>query len=288
MTAPAAEFAALPAGACDCHVHVFGPDDRYPMAPERHYTPGQAPADALRAHMDRLGLQRAVIVHPSVYGTDNHCTLESLAALDGAARAVVVPHESVTRQELLAMHARGARGVRVNLESSAARDAAAARAQLERWAARVAAMGWHVQVYAAPQVLLALADDLAKLPAPVVIDHFGLMGTPPEDAAADGRTLTDLLRSGRVHLKLSAPYRLPSPAVADSWARSLAAAAPAALLWGSDWPHTGRDPGRAAREVSAFRNIGSDELLRTLHTWLPTPELRRSVLVENPARLYGF
>ena len=122
---PDAPDTALPAGACDCHVHVIGTPEAYPMVAQRHYTPGPASLDALRRHLSGLGLQRAVIVQPSVYGTDNRCTLDSLERLDGAARGVVVPPEDVAPDALRRMHARGARGVRINLESAGRQDAAA-------------------------------------------------------------------------------------------------------------------------------------------------------------------
>jgi predicted TIM-barrel fold metal-dependent hydrolase len=178
------------------------------------------------------------------------------------------------------------RGVRLNLESSGDRDTASAAALLEGWSARVADLGWHLQVYAAADVVVALAQRLATLPTRVVLDHFALMDTDPDPAGAD--PISDLLRTGRVLVKLSAPYRLPSQALADAWADAFVKAAPAALLWGSDWPHTARDPGRGPLEVSAYRSVARDELARTLHAWLPTPALRRRVLVDNPQALYGF
>ena len=271
------------AGACDCHTHVFGPRADYPMVDARHYTPGPAPLAALRAHLAGLGLERVVLVQPSVYGTDNRCLLDALAALDGAGRSIAVLEDGVDAAALRELHARGMRGVRINLESAGLRDIAGTRALLQAWSARVADLGWHVQLYAAQPVVLALAEDLARLPSPVVLDHFALVAAPP---GADA--LTDLLRTGRVHVKLSAPYRLASPSLADAWARHWAGAVPGALLWASDWPHTARDPGRAAHEVSAYRAVRAGELLDGIARWLPDAGLRKRVLVDNPARLYGF
>ena len=280
----------LPAAACDCHVHVFGPQSHYPMTAQRHYTPGPASLAELQAHLARLGLQRAVIVQASVYGTDNRCMLDSLDLFQGAGRGVAVPDDDASSAEMREMHARGVRAVRVNLESIGARDIAAAHALVARWAARVADWGWHVQLYAAAHVVAALADVFATLPAQVVLDHFALADSKPE-YASDGSPsgpLPQLLRTGRVHVKLSAPYRLASPDLATAWARALLQAAPYAVLWGSDWPHTAREPGRAPHEVSAYRAVDPAELATTLHAWLPTPALKRQVLVDNPARLYGF
>jgi predicted TIM-barrel fold metal-dependent hydrolase len=289
-TLAAHESMELPEAACDCHVHVFGPQEQYPMVEARHYTPGPAPLVALQAHLARLGLQRVVIVQPSVYGTDNRCMLDSLDLLQGTGRGVAVPDDDATPAALRDMHARGVRGVRINLESIGARDISGAHALLSRRAERVADLGWHVQLYAAAHVIAALADVLDRLPAPLVLDHFALADVEPK-YAADGSpsgVVPDLLRTGRVHVKLSAPYRLPSHGLADAWARALLQTAPAALLWGSDWPHTGREPGRAAHEISAYRAVQPAELGSTLRTWLPTPALRRQVLVDNPAKLYSF
>ena len=274
-------------GACDCHTHVIGPRADYPMVAGRHYTPGPAPLQALQAHLARLDLQRVVIVQPSVYGTDNSCLLDALARLDGAGRGVAVLDEAVDNDTLRGLHAHGVRGVRVNLESAGERDTALALAGLRRWSQRVAALGWHVQVYAAQAVVQALAEALPRLAAPVVLDHFALAEQPPGDGGY-ATTLRALLASGRVYLKLSGAYRLPSPALAPAWAAALAATAPQALLWGSDWPHTGRDPGRPAHQVSAYREVPTSVLRQQLDAWLPTPALRRQVLVDNPARLYGF
>lgn len=253
------------------------------MAAERHYTPGPAPLAALRAHLAALGLERVVLVQPSVYGTDNRCLLDALAALDGGGRAIAVLEEGVDAAALRELHARGVRGVRINLESAGLRDRAGVSGLLRGWSARVADLGWHVQLYAAQSVVLALADDLVRLPSPVVLDHFAMACDP-----AAGAALGDLLRSGRVHLKLSAPYRLDDPASAGAWVRRWAEMVPEALLWGSDWPHTARASGRAAHEVSAYRAVPVDALREQLARWLPTAGLRQRVLAQNPARLYGF
>ena len=279
---------ALPDAACDCHVHLIGPQPHYPMAPQREYTPGPASLDDLRAHLTRLGLQRAVLVQPSVYGTDNRCLLEGLSLLDGAGRGVAVPPTDASVATLRELHARGVRGVRINLQSSGDNDPGTARSLLSKWSVRVADLGWHVQLYVAPQLVDALADDLATQPTPVVLDHFAMVSSPPDDASAPGLVLPDLLRTGRVHIKLSAPYRLALPRVAASWAARLLEAAPTAVVWGSDWPHTGRAAGKSAYDISPYRTVTQRDLADGLSAWLPTPMVMRRVLVDNPARLYDF
>jgi len=253
------------------------------MTPARRYTPGLASVAMLQTHLASLGMRRVVVVQPSVYGTDNRCLLDSLAALGEAARGVAVPPEDASARTLRQMHAQGVRGVRINLESQGVRDAARAYETLAHWSARIADLGWHVQLYAAFPVIAALAPRLAVLPTPVVLDHFAL-----PDCAQHVQGIAALLRSENIYVKLSAPYRLASAHAAAHYAQAFLDAAAHRVLWGSDWPHTARAPGKQPHELSPYRAVGSAALIETLDTWLPTPALRRKVLVENPASLYGF
>lgn len=263
------------------------------MVSERHYTPGPASHEGLVAHMARLGVQRVVIVQPSVYGTDNRCMLNSLDRLHGLARGVAVVDEKIQEDTLRSMHARGVRGLRVNMESAGLRDADTALAVLARWAERIANLGWHLQLYAAFDITTALAEDLARISVPLVLDHFAMV--PAAVAADDPRVtaLLALLRSGNAYIKLSAPYRLASGDeqandAVGAWAATIRRVAPDRMLWGSDWPHTARDPEKTAHEVSGYRALPDGELAASLRAWLPTARLMEQVLVENPARLYRF
>jgi predicted TIM-barrel fold metal-dependent hydrolase len=283
----------MPPNACDCHTHVIGPRSAYPMVEDRHYTPGPAAHDALLAHLARRGLQRVVIVQPSVYGTDNRCMLDSLDRLPGAARGIAVLDDDVDDAALERLHGRGVRGLRVNVESAGVRDARAVQSALARWAARIGSLGWHLQVYAALDTVVALADPLARLAVPVVLDHFAMLAV--DTAAGDARAaaLLELLRSGNAYIKLSAPYRLSPCGAPDAqhvtrWANAFVQAAPERVLWGSDWPHTFRETGKSAHEVSRYRTLPAGHLGESIVDWLPTPTLKQQVLVENPARLYAF
>jgi predicted TIM-barrel fold metal-dependent hydrolase len=286
-------MSALPPGACDCHVHVVGSQSVYPMVAERHYTPGPASVADLRQHLARNGLGRTVIIQPSFYGTDNSCMLHALHALQGAGRGVAVVGTSASDADLHVLHAQGIRGLRLNVESSGTGDTQAVSTALQYWAARIATLGWHLQIYAALDALHAINPVLQQLRVPIVLDHFAMMqdSTPPDDVRA--QAVLSLVRSGRAYVKLSAPYRIqsaltPDPdAVARIAARYLQAN-PERVLWGSDWPHTHREPGKTAHEVSAYRPIEPTTLLQGIHAWLPTAALRTQVLVDNPARLYGF
>ena len=284
--------AALPAGACDCHVHVIGGQVAYPMAADRHYTPGPAAHEALRRHMDGLGLSRAVIVQPSVYGADNRCMLDSLARMAGAGRGIAVVDENVTADELRALDRGWVRGLRLNLESAGLSSPRAIADGLRTWADRVAPMGWHLQVYAALDAIAAAAPVLQDLPVPVVLDHFAMI--PAAVSLKDERvqTVLALVRSGAAYVKLSASYRVEPPQgssdATSALAKAFIAANPGRVVWASDWPHTNREPGKGRLEVSAYRGIEPARLRREIDTWFDTSELLVQALVDNPALLYGF
>ncbi|WP_420226599.1 amidohydrolase family protein [Pigmentiphaga litoralis] len=274
-------------------MHVIGPADAYLMVPDRHYTPGLASHEDLLAHMARNGLSRAVIIQPSVYGTDNRCTLDSVRRLGDAGRAVAVVDDHIDLAGLKDLHAAGVRGLRVNVESAGARDPQRIVDALVHWTGQVAPLGWHVQVYASLTALAAAIPLLPSLPAPIVLDHFAMVPAGTPLSALDVTTVLGLVRDGRAYIKLSAAYRImpvdPSEGDATAVARLAAAfigANAERVLWGSDWPHTNREPGKGPLEVSAYRKI--DGLVEAALAWMPDAAIRQRVLVDNPARLYQF
>jgi predicted TIM-barrel fold metal-dependent hydrolase len=277
---------------CDCHVHVVDPQAQYPMVLDRSYTPGEASHEQLLAHMARVGLGRVVIVQPSFYGTDNRCMLDSLRRLQGAGRGVAVLPPTVSRAELEELSVQGIRGVRINLESAHNQNIEAAHAELSEWAQRIGPLGWHIQIYAALDVIAAVAPQMQRLQVPTVLDHFAMIqaATPLNDSRI--ALVLDLLEQGGSYVKLSAPYRISFAPSQDHLAitrlaQQLIAANPQRLLWGSDWPHTNREPGRTALQVSTYRAIDPNGLLSALDDWAPDPQVREQILVDNPARLYG-
>ena len=275
--APRAPQFAMPADACDCHFHVF--DGPSPQVAERSYTAPPAPLGALR-HLHRtLGISRSVIVQPSVYGTDNRTTLQTCDA-DPAMKAIVVIDEDTPTDTLAAHRSRGAVGCRVNMlfTSNARIDSLAALA------ARIADQGWHLQILCDVSALGDSMDQLASLPVPVVFDHFGHFPAIKGINDPGFQALLRLLGSGKAWVKLSGAYRLgPAHHDTDSAVAALAAgliaANPDQLVWGSDWPH----PAISQQEMP---NDG--DLLDALAGWAPDAALRRRILVDNPARLYGF
>ena len=291
-TAPAFE---VPAGACDCHVHVFGPYDRFPLWPGRRYTPGPAPVEDLLALQRALGLARVVVVQASPQGTDNACLIDALRRLPAGgsqARGVAVIDRATKDDELQAMHAAGVHGVRVNLESQGESDPAAARRQLREAAARAAPLGWHVQTYTTLPVLVAVADEIGALPIPLVVDHFGRASAAGGTGQPGFGVLLDLVRAGKVWVKLSAVYRISDRADgadAGALAQALAEANPERVIWGTDWPHPGGGHGtRSPDVVEPFFPIDDGRALNRLHEWIGDPAQRAKILVDNPARLYGF
>ena len=285
------------AQACDCHTHVFGQADQYPFVSGRTYTPGLASAAQLTDLHDRLGIGRVVVVQPSPYGTDNRCTLDAVFDMNvgGAdrARAVVVIDPETSPDELQRMHDAGARGVRINLETHGVMDVDQARARLLHAANQVAALGWHIQVYTNPSVIEGLTEVFQSLPVPVVFDHFGGM-RPERGMGQQGMAaLTALLQSGKAYVKLSAAHRVTGGAgyeAVSDMVREWAAIGLDRLLWGSDWPHPGAWPGvaRSPDVIEPFHPIDDRAALSALKGWLPDEAARKAVLLDNPARLYGW
>lgn len=269
---------ALPAGATDCHAHIFGPAERYPFADGRKYTPPEALLSTYLQVLETLGVVRAVIVQPSVYGTDNRSTLDAIAAAGDRFRGVAVVEPSVTEAELQSLHDGGVRGVRFNLHSGVGLSPTL----LESMAERIGPLGWHLQVFCEIDALPALEPRLAALPVPVVIDHMGLIQGGTGVGHPGFQALLRLVRGG-AWVKLSGAYRLsrqdvPYADVAE-YARALAAAAPERCVWGTDWPHT-------SLWEKPMPNDG--DLVDVLADWLPDEATRKAVLADNPARLYGF
>ncbi len=284
---------AVPTGACDCHVHVFGHPAEFPFAPRRSYTPPPASTAELTALLDALHLSRVVIVQPSVYGSDNSCTLDGIRRLGKRARGVAVIDEATTNAALDEMHRAGIRGVRVNLETAGETDPDAARHNLAAAIARVAPLGWHVQVYTRPSVIARLTDEVARAAVPVVFDHFG--GAQAADGVdqAGFAELLALIGAGHAYVKVSAAYRssAKAPAYDDMapLARALIAANPERVLWGTDWPHPhAASPGKALDALAPFYDIDDGLALNQLQLWAPAAATRRKILVDNPARLYAF
>ncbi len=283
----------VPPGACDCHVHVFGDPARYPFYEGRTYTPDTAPVSELRALLDALHLDRVVIVQPSVYGTDNTCTLAAVRELGNRARGVAVADARTSDAALDRMAQEGIRGLRLNLAQLGVNDPAAARREFQAAAARAKARGWHVQFNTSLRMIDALAGELRASPVPLVFDHFG----GARGAAGVGQpgfaALLDLVKSGKAYVKISGAAdsvstRPPGYPDALPLAQALVRANPRQILWGTAWPHPGSTPGGRPTDISPNKQIDDGLVLNLLPVWVPDPATRHAILVDNPARLYGF
>ncbi|MDQ7971487.1 MAG: amidohydrolase family protein [Rhodocyclaceae bacterium] len=271
---------ALPAGACDAHIHVY--DARFPAVAGARLTPPDASVADYRRLQQRTGLRRAVVVTPSTYGSDNRPMLQALQALGDDARGVAVIDGTETDAELAALHARGVRGVRLNLSLGVGTHAD----MLTPIARRIAPLGWHLQLLMPVDVLLAQAAVLSALPVPLVFDHFARLSPADAGRHPAHAVVLQLLRAGRAWIKLSGGYLVSpehsteDPAL-DDLARSFLDAAPGRVVWGSDWPH--------ATATAGLQPLPDDaRQLDRLAQWTGGGELLAQVLVRNPAALYGF
>mmetsp|Transcript_72457 Transcript_72457/g.200935 ORF Transcript_72457/g.200935 Transcript_72457/m.200935 type:complete len:313 (-) Transcript_72457:158-1096(-) len=283
----------IPAGAVDCHFHVFGAVEAYLTVPESSYTPQPAPLEQWHATVGQLGFRRAVFVQPSCYGADNRCMLDAMATSTMPCRGVAVIKPDTPRETLAAMHSVGVRGVRLNFNSS--NIGRSLEELLAETATQVAPLGWHVQVFAALETLVGAADAIRASPVPIVIDHMGL-ATAAAGANQPGfDVLLKLLADGSCWVKLSGAYRIADDELDFSSsiaiARKLVEANPRRVVWGSDWPHVGHHKGPTLEgkpPAAVYRPLDVRRLLETLASSCGDDDTLRRVLVENPAELYGF
>ncbi|MGQ3297184.1 amidohydrolase family protein [Reyranella sp.] len=269
----------LPDGSCDCHHHIFDPRFAYTAADRLQ--PPPASISRYEGVKARLGIQRSVVVQPSSYGTDNRCTLDAVARLGPGARGVAVVAPDISDAELQRLHTGGIRGIRFNLSRGGGGGGGSAET-MSKLAPRIAALGWHIDLHLAGDELCALEDVLKNLEAPIVLDHLGRVPQPNAEAHPAFRLIAGLLESGRGWVKLSQLHRdsrTGPPAYEDAarLARRYLQIAPERLVWGTDWPH-----------VVATGPVDELADLKLLLVWIGEEDLRRHVLVENPARLYDF
>ena len=286
---------AMPDGACDCHVHIIGDPMTFPMSPDRVYTPPEASVDALLARHRDLNLVRVVCVQPSFYGADNGALLDAMRRLGPhRARGVAVVGDDASGLDLDGMAKAGIRGIRINLETAGELDSVIAAGKLKAAIALCHPLHWHIQLYTRPLVIAALADIAATSPVPLVFDHFAGAQAARGLSQPGFDAVLKLVRSGKAYVKISAAYRATKmPPPYDDivpFAQALVAANPERVLWGSDWPHTDptRVPGRAPTDVTPFLPVNDGIVLNQLPRWVPDATLRKTILTDNPARLYGF
>jgi len=284
----------LPARAADCHLHVIGPYDRYPLVADRAYTVPEARLEEHERMKQVVGLERTVLVQASGHGTDNRAMLAALAQLGPRGRGVAVVAADTPVKELERLHAGGVRGLRLNFQTMRSRYAGDEKTWLAKFAALVAPLGWHLQLFCDAATIAGLEDVLRDAGVPIVIDHMGL----PDAAAGLGQpgfqALLRLLRSKHIWVKLAGADRITrsSGRLRDAipYMRALAQAAPEGLVWGSDWPNIGFHSGGQVQNdaILPYRNLDAGDLLDVLLEAVPDGAARRAILADNPQRLYGF
>ncbi|GKQ50066.1 amidohydrolase family protein [Bradyrhizobium sp. Ce-3] len=284
----------VPAGACDCHTHIHGDPDKFPFFAGRVYTPEPASPEEMSALHKALHVERVVIVTPSVYGPDNSSTLFGMTARGPTARGVAVIDDKTSESDLDAMQKAGFRGIRLNLATGGVNDPNVGRQRFSAAIERMKARGWHVQLFTSLAMISAIKDLVAAAPVPVVFDHFG----GAEAALGTGQPgfddLLALVKSGKAYVKISGAYRAsklaPDYADATPLAQALIAANAERIVWGTDWPHPDSvtPAGKKVTEVTPLYQIDDGRLLNQLPVWAPDAAVRKTILVDNPARLYGF
>jgi len=285
---------ALPDHAADCHMHVFGPFARYPLAAERAYNVVEAPLEAYERMERQVGLERTVLVQASGHGDDNRAMLAALARLGARARAVAVLDPRTPASELERLHAAGVRGLRLNLVTLASRHPGDRAQLIGAYGRMLAPLGWHLQVFADAATLRSLEPALRGCAVNVVIDHMGLPDAAAGIEQPGFQAVLRLLAAKHVWIKLAGADRITrsSGHLRDAipFIRALAAAAPERLVWGSDWPHIGFHSRQQVQgdAVLRYREVDAGELLDVLIEAVPDTAARRAILADNPARLYGF
>ena len=269
----------LPPGAVDAHCHVFGPGEVFPYAPERKYTPCDAGKDRLFALRDFLGFDKNVVVQATCHGADNRAMVDALRASGGRAKGIATVRPDVRDDELAEMNEAGVRGVRFNYVRRLVDPKP--DAYYHGIVERIAPLGWQVVIYFEAADLAERFDFFASLETTVVVDHMGRPDvTKPVDGPEFGLFLKLMEERPNIWAKVTCPERLTvaGPPYDDvvPFARRLVEAFPDRVLWGTDWPHPNLK--------SHMPDAG------TLVDFIPriavTAELRRTLLVDNPTRLY--
>jgi len=286
MSNASSTAAVAPKDACDCHAHVFGPFERFPLAEDRPYTPSEATKESYFEMLRAAGFARGVLVHGGASGWNQGAMVDALRSAPDKLRGIAVPRPEITDDELADLHAAGVRGIRFThiAGPSLARryDGRLDLMDLDRLAPRLRALGWHAQIWANCDVIEEHRTRLCSYGIPLVLDHLGYVDVTRGVGDSAFQTLAQLLGEGSVWVKLTsfrnsrqhAPYDDVRP-----FHDTLVATNSDQLLWGSDWPFLGMSGDRVPTVAG---------LLELLCTWVPDAGVRTKILSHNPARLYGF
>jgi len=270
----------MPPKACDAHCHVFGPAHKFPYSEDTTYTPPDAPREKLKELHDILGVQRVVIVQASCHGTDNSAMLDAIAHNRENYRGVCIASDEYSDAEFERLHAGGIRGVRYNFVKHL--GGTPDLEDMRRVVERVKPMGWHLVIHVDAPDLIEFEDLFASFDLPKVIDHMGRVPTNGGIHQKPFQILLDFMRRDDFWVKVCGSERISQggPPFYDAipYAQSLIEVAPDRILWGTDWPHP---------NISKFMPNDGD-LVDLVPLFARDQNLQQKVLVDNPARLYGF
>jgi|TARA_B110000908_G_scaffold91044_1_gene108102 predicted TIM-barrel fold metal-dependent hydrolase len=272
----------MPAGACDTHFHIFPAGHEHRYVTDRSYTPPALEISDFDNIARSLRIERAVVVQASVYGEDNTATLEVVSANPERLRAVISIDKDATDSDLASYHAQGVRGIRVNVVDSGGMTFSSIDEALA-FTARIKDFGWHIEFLAHVETFEDIGSILAASHVPVVFGHLGYTKVTKGTDDIGFQRFLDAFQEGAVWVKLTGPYRISNLdrfpySDVTNMAQALIEANPDRLLWGSDWPHV--------RHVGVMPN--DTDLLEQLSSWGCDASLRKQILVDNPAFLYGF
>lgn len=281
--APTRAKFAVPPGAIDSHAHIFGPESQYPYSQARGYTPPEANLDAyLALHKALGGIERAVLTQPSVYGTDNSCMLDAVDKMNGRFLAIAAVDGDVTDHQLEVLHARGVRGVRVNMVDKGGMPFDGIGA-VRRFTERIKDLGWHLEVLIHVHEFEDLRATMNSMAVDVSVGHLGYMKTDHDIDHPGFQAFLDLLRDGNCWVKLTGTYRITTLSRTPYhditlYAKALIEANEDRVVWGTDWPHPSYH--------GIMPNDGT--LMDQLADWAPYEAVRKKILVDNAEKLYGF
>lgn len=270
----------LPAGATDCHCHVFGPIARFPHDENSSFKPADAPKEALFALHERMGITRCVVVQSGCHGFDNRAVVEVMQTHPGRYLGIALAPADVDDKALDALAAQGFRGVRFNYMAHLAPGAT--DDQLRALAPRLADRGMHLQLHMEAGLIGTLAPVMAKLPVTVVIDHMGRIDASKGLKQAPFQSLLRLLELPHIWCKVSGCERASrqSPPYADAviFAQRIVEAFGDRVLWGTDWPHPN------------YRTDPPDDgdLFDLLPQIAPSAAAMQALMVDNPHTLFRF
>jgi predicted TIM-barrel fold metal-dependent hydrolase len=273
----------LPSGSIDCHAHICGPENLFPYSSNRIYTPHNALLTDYESLLSCLGVDRAVLVQPSIYGEDNSALIQAIQTNPEKFRGVAVVNEAISEIEIERLHSIGIRGVRCNIVDLADAKGVLPLTNLKKLAEKIAPWGWHIELLMHVNEFSDIATSFHNFPVQIVLGHLGYQSCQLGIHTKGFQGLLALMREGRAWVKFTAPYRIStfSQMPYDDvhlFAQTILENNPHQIVWGTDWPH-----------VMVKHAMPNDaDLCDLFFNWVADESLRELILIKNPERLYGF